>query len=132
MSTVDTPSYSDVTAAQVSSTMPRQARNRALLNQKVSQFETSPPSPRHVYKQENTVVDWVLGTPLRVALIWSLMVGFCIGFWAALWFSLPSVVFSVVVGSPIAVWLVLACWTERHVAARRHLSLRLSRVFGVG
>ena len=130
MSIVDTPSYADVTVAQVASTMPWQAADRASHMRHMSRLAQRPPSPQRAGKQENTVADWALGTPLGVTLIWSLMIGFCIGFWAALWFLLPSILFSVAVGLPLAAWLLLACWTERKVAARRHLSLRLSRVFG--
>ena len=85
-----------------------------------------------VCKPVDVISDWALTTTLGWSLLWALIIGVPVGFWTALWFFLPSVVFSVVAGLPVAAGLLVACWTSRReVAARRHLSFRVSRVFGV-
>jgi hypothetical protein len=132
MSLVDTLSYPDVTAPQASLTMPWQARDVASINRRFSRLDTLPPTHERVCKPVNVISDWALNTTLGRGLLWALIIGVCIGCWTALWFFLPSVVFSVVAGLPVAAGLLVACWTyRREVAARRHLSFRLTRVFGV-
>jgi hypothetical protein len=83
-------------------------------------------------KPLHVISDWALHTTFGRGLLWTLIMGVSIGFWAALWFFLPAVVFSGVAALPVAAGLLAACWTyRREVVARRHLSFRLSRVFGV-
>ncbi len=85
-----------------------------------------------VCKPVDVTSDWALTTTLGWSLLWALIIGVPVGFWTALWFFLPSVVFSVVAALPVAAGLLVACWPDgRKVSARRHLSFRVSRVFGV-
>lgn len=75
------------------------------------------------------VLTTTLGWSLMRALIW---IGVPIGFWAALWFFLPSVVLFVVAGLTVAAGVLVTCSAyRREVAARRHLSFRVSQLFGI-
>jgi hypothetical protein len=86
-----------------------------------------------VCKPVDAISDWVLTTTLGWSLVRALIwIGVPVGFWAALWFFWPSVVLFVVAGLPVAAGVWVACSAYRRgIAARRHLSFRVSQLFGV-
>jgi len=86
-----------------------------------------------VCKPIDVISDWpstaALGWSLVRALVW---IGVPIGFWTALWVFSPSMVLCAVAGLPVAAGVLVACSTyRREVAARRHLSCRVSQLFGI-